>query len=182
MENLPLKFCSVGPFRVAAVVFALACPLLNPGLSGQLRPEAVAREKVYEVFFRELAHAQQRAQRSADPAEQRFFSDYHERLLRLKPSRHAEIVSVGLLCAAALADLDRKAAEIIRAAKARRTGEEGGLVSPAPSELTDLQNARVAAVREAIEAIRNSSPPPEFTYIDATIMAHVTAGLKAARR
>lgn len=94
-------------------------------------------EEIYEDFFRELAYYQQRSQRTADPAERESLFNYHSGLLRLRPSRFAEIAAIALRAAATLEELDRKA----------------GL---------SLRKKRAETVLEAVEEIRNSGPPPEF--------------------
>ena len=126
-------------------------------------------EEIYEYFFGELAYYQQRAPSTADLDEREFLSNFHSRLLRLKPSRYAEIAAIALRTAATLEELDRKAAEINRAANAQ------------PPERLSLRKKRAETVLEAVEEIRNSGPPPEFVYVDAAIRAHVIAEMKADR-
>jgi hypothetical protein len=128
---------------------------------------SAVREEVYEDFFRELAYYQRRSQRTEEPAEREFLSNFHSRLLRLRPSRYAEIAAIALQTAATLEVLDRKVAEVNRATNTQ------------PPELLSLRKKSADTVLGAIEAIRNGGPPPEFVYVDAAIRAHVIAEIEA---
>lgn len=182
--------------RALAVVLSLACLVPAAGVAAD-DASAATREApppaeraaatlpdhvVYWHLFHHVAALDRRAAELEKQGQDgsRLRSFYRDRA-RLSAAQAGTLSAVASDCDGEVAAQDRRAGEVIRAARARLAGgrlAKGETPPPPPAELAALQEARNAAVLRARDRLRRELGEDEFARFDRFVAARVAPRIR----
>jgi hypothetical protein len=178
------------PFK-SLIVTAVLAVILAGAVRAQsapnqnLVPQAVPREVMYRLLFREVALVQRRADAAVVRGKPNpLLTDFFRSRLQLTTAQDAGLKQIGLACAAQIAILDGQADAIISATRSQYKnaprGSPNAMLPPLPQALVDLEAQRTALVLAAADSLAQTYGPSQFAYFESLVRRHVGSGAKKA--
>ena len=145
--------------------------------------QAVPRDVIYRMLFREIAAYQNEAdQLAAQSKPDAFVRNYHQQVLQLTSDQAAQLIPIALACAQQIQSFDAQASAIINVIKQQYRRSPGILVPPPPTQLQQLEGQRSAAAIASADSIAVASGPEAFASFEALVQQHIGAGLKIGQQ
>lgn len=139
----------------------------------------------YDILLREIHSYQTKADEIKNLGKSdTFLRRFHKDRLDLTSERSDQLTQLARRYTQAVRVVDRKAHEIIQAAKLKYRPSANAAplkVPPPPAELQVLRNERNQITESHIKQIEEAFGPSDFRYFDTLVRRHVEAGYKSSR-